>query len=97
VSGTAAADREETMPDRSPRLGKHLIEVIQKQIDDDDPPDAREAYDRLVTAGHAEEEVYGMVACAFTSVIFASRRAERDFDVELYAARLWALPQMPWE
>lgn len=85
------------MPDRNPRLGKHLIEVIQRQIDDDDPPGAKEVYDRLITDGHAEEEVYGMVACALTSVIFASRRAERDFDAELYVERLRALPQMPWE
>ena len=84
------------MDERPPRLGKHLIEVIRKQIDDGDPPAVAETYARLLDEGYAEDAVYGMIACALTAVHFAGRREERDLDPERYAERLRALPEMPW-
>jgi hypothetical protein len=85
------------MAKKSPRLGKELITVIQRQIALGDPPETAVTFDRLIDDGHPEQEVYKMLACVLTADIFEMLKEKRPFDRELYARRLHALPTLPWE
>ena len=79
------------------RAGQLVIQAIKNQIRQNDPPETKETFDRLLSEGYAKEEVYRMLGCVLTSEIYGVMKDERVFDRDLYIRRLRALPKLPWE
>jgi hypothetical protein len=79
------------------RAGELIIQAIKNQIRQNNPPETKETFDRLRSAGHPKEEVYRMLGCVMTSEIYEVMKHERVFDRDLYVRRLQALPKLPWE
>lgn len=81
----------------NPRLKAAILEVVNNQLQVDNPPETRSTLDRLISEGHLEKDAKELVACVVTSEIFDIMRHRKEFDLQRYVAALNKLPQMPWE
>jgi hypothetical protein len=79
------------------RLKKAILEVIDNQIEANDPPETKETLDRLVSEGHSEKEAKSLIGCIVSSEIFDILKNEEEFNLERYIGALKALPKLPWE
>lgn len=73
-----------------------LMEIVNNQLNENNPPAVREAYHRLKAAGHAEDEIMEMIAAALIDVIFPVMRDGMRFDEARYIKALGKLPELPW-
>ena len=53
-------------------IGAALFEVIENQLQSNDPPETRETLDRLMSEGHTREEAMKLIGCALVGGIFES-------------------------
>jgi hypothetical protein len=94
-------DRKQKMKDVNepdPEIVRNIIlEIVQNQLRDNDPPETRETLARLTSEGISEEEAIKMIACAISTEIFHILKYQEEFNRERYISNLRRLPQLPWE
>ena len=61
-----------------------LIEVVENQLRDNDPPETRETLKRLQKAGYDREEAVEMIARAVVSEIYDVLKYKKSFDEERF-------------
>ena len=81
----------------NPHLRKTLLEIVENQLRDSDPPETRETLDRLLNEGFTSEQAMELIACAVSSEIFEVLKYKRLYNHGRYAKALNGLPRMPWE
>ncbi|MGH7795482.1 MAG: hypothetical protein ACREQ2_11380 [Candidatus Binatia bacterium] len=59
----------------NPYLRTALMEVVENQIRNNDPPQTGQTLKRWLAAGHSEKEAKRLIACVVSAEIF--RRAEK--------------------
>jgi hypothetical protein len=69
-------------------LHKIMIQTVEKQISDNDPPAAREAYERLVSKGNDEETAKDMIASLIAEEIYIMMKNDQKMNLENYISRL---------
>jgi hypothetical protein len=74
-----------------------IMEIIETQLEDDNPPETGQTLRRLMREGKSEDEAWDLIACALTFEIFRTFRDRRDFDTENYIRILNALPALPYD
>lgn len=74
-----------------------ILEVVENQLRDNDPPEAKETFERLVQSGHSKDEAKRLIAAVLANEIFDIAKTESAYDQERYLSRLKRLPEMPWE
>ncbi len=79
------------------RLKKVILEVIDAQIRDNDPPETKKTLIRLQENGYSEKEAIKLIGYVVASEVFAVFREDRHYDESNYIAALQALPKLPWE
>ncbi|WP_114326856.1 hypothetical protein [Candidatus Colwellia aromaticivorans] len=79
------------------KAGEAVLEVIDNQINDNNPPQVKEAFDRLRKLGISRRESKKYIACAFSVELFDVMREGKEMDYDRYFANLKNLPEMPWE
>lgn len=84
------------MKGHNPYLRATLMEVVDKQLETNDPPETRLTYERLLREGHTEEDAKRLIACAVTEEIFDILKQKKPFNRVRYVAALNALPK-PWD
>ena len=90
----AAIERgEERVGEVDPRAHLATHEAIAEQLAAHDPPEARQAYERLIERGHDEHAVRHALADALVREIWKSQEAGGPFDRERYATRLAAMTE----
>ena len=72
-------------------------EVLANQLRDNDPPETRETYDRLLSQGIAENEVRRLLSAIVTMEIFTLVKEGRPFDRARFVERLKALPRLDFD
>ena len=72
-----------------------FLEIIDKQIRDNDPPETKQTFDRLISEGISEKEAKDLIGCVVISEIFNVLKNKQDFDLARYIAALNNLPQQP--
>jgi hypothetical protein len=87
-----------TDSDPDPQVLKaRFLEVVLNQMRDGDPPETKETYDRLTSAGYAHEETMNMLVSCVASEIFGILVTNELVNQERYVGMLKALPKMPWD
>ena len=86
-----------TSPKSSPHLRAAIIEVVDNQIRENDPPETKHTYERLLSEGHSEKEAKRLIGCVVASEIFEVLKHQKEFDKERFVKALDKLPKMPWE
>jgi predicted nucleic acid-binding Zn-ribbon protein len=74
-----------------------ILEIVQNQLRDNNPPETRQTLDRLIAEGVEEEEAIKMIACCVSTEIFHVLKYQENSDEERYIKNLKRLPQLPWE
>ena len=79
------------------RLREAILEVINNQMRDNDPPETNLAFARLREEGFSEEETLKLIGNVVASEVFTVLKENRPYDNEKYISALNALPKLPWE
>ena len=79
------------------RLREAILEVINNQMRDNDPPETKQAFLRLQKEGFSKEETIKLIGCVVASEVFTVLKENRPYDNEKYISALKALPKLPWD
>ena len=79
------------------KLRKAILEVISTQIRENDPPEVKQAFDRLTRKGFSEQETLKLIGYVVASEVFTVLKEDRKYDKGKYISALNALPKLPWE
>lgn len=85
------------MNEVNPQLRAAILEVVDNQLRQLDPPDTKQTYDRLRAEGVSDEEAKRLLGCVVASEIFEVLKRGQPFDPVRYASALARLPRIPWE
>ena len=77
------------------RLKSAIIEVVDSQIELNDPPEIRQTLDRLIAEGFSENEAKELIGNVVVMEVFEVLKAGQPFDIKRYAAALARLPELP--
>lgn len=72
----------------NPHLKATILEVVDNQIRDGEPPETRQTFERLVAAGYAEDQAKEMIGSAVVEDIWGMLHEGRMFDRERFAGFL---------
>jgi hypothetical protein len=81
----------------NPHLQAAIIEVVENQLRNDDPPQTRQTFKRHIEAGHSEKEAKRLIACVVSAEIFDVLKKNEPFNLDRFVKGLNKLPTMPWE
>lgn len=79
------------------RLREAILEVINTQIRENDPPETKKTLSRLRNQGFSEEESLRLIGYVVASKVFSVLQENRQYDKVKYIAALNDLPRLPWE
>jgi len=74
-----------------------LIEAIENQIENENPPAAKATFNKLTLVGYEREEILNLMAHVLAVEIDAILEEDRAFNTQWYEAALRALPELPPE
>ncbi len=69
-------------------LYKHIIEVVDTQIKENNPPFVKETYDRLIENGDDESTAKEKIASVIAEEIYIYLKEEKKVNEERYAEKL---------
>ncbi|KIU47008.1 MULTISPECIES: hypothetical protein [Pseudomonas] len=74
-----------------------LIQAIENQIENDNPPAAKATFNKLTLVGYEREDILNLMAHVLACEIDAMLEDDRAFDTQWYETALRALPELPPE
>jgi hypothetical protein len=77
------------------RLKSAIIEVVENQLEANDPPEIKQTLDRLIFEGFSENEAKELIGNVVVLEVFEVLKAGKPFDIKRYAAALARLPELP--
>ena len=85
------------MDSAKPVLKHTILEVVNNQQKDLDPPETKQTYDRLIADGISDQEARRLIGCIVSSEIFDVLKQQQPFDHARFVKALNKLPKLPWE
>ena len=82
---------------RSPELQKELLKTVKVQIQNNDPPETKATFERLIAEGHSEQESYGLIVEVLADEITKVLRDKLPYNHDRYVNNLINLPKLPEE
>ncbi len=83
--------------DENPHLKPSILEVVDNQLQANDPPETRQTFNRLISEGYSEVEAKRLIGCVVSSEIFDVLKKQEPFNLERFAKALNELPKLPWD
>ena len=83
------------MEETNPLLGEEMKKVVRNQIRQNDPPETKQTYDRLIKEGFPKDEVMRQLAVVVAAEIYDVTKNKEPFNQERYIKRLNDLPKEP--
>ena len=83
--------------EENPYLKSAILEVVDNQLQENDPPETRQTFDRLISEGYSEVEAKELIGCVVSSEIFDVMKKNEPFDPGRFAKALNGLPKLPWD
>jgi len=80
-----------------PQLQAAIMKVVENQLRSNDPPQTRQTFERLISAGHTEEEAKQLIGSVVSAEIFDVLKKQEPFNLDRFVKALDRLPAMPWE
>ena len=81
----------------NPDLRAAIMEVIENQLRNNDPPQTQQTFERLIEAGHSKKEAKRLIGCVISAAIFDILKNNEPFNLDRFVKGLNKLPTMPWE
>lgn len=85
------------MEKANPNLTAVFMEVVDNQICNNDPPETRETYSRLIAQGISEQDAKVYIGQAVCIELWDVMRNKKEFNRERYVRNLKSLPEKPTE
>jgi hypothetical protein len=76
-------------------LGDAIVEIVEAQVEDANPPEARHALERMAAKGLDEDSAWDLLAAAYALELYRSFVEHRDFEEPNYRRILHDLPTLP--
>jgi len=77
--------------------GEALVEAVEAQLREDNPPETRRTLERLMAMGETRENAMRYIACALSVEVFETLKNQSPYDEQRYLQNLTALPTLPDE
>ncbi len=91
-----ARRRARAHPRHSPAAKAAIMEALDNQLRDNNPPETRATYERLKAEGIVEAEARRLLACVIAAELFDVMKRKEPFNLDRFTKRLSTLPEMPW-
>lgn len=78
-------------------MGEAIVQAIENQIRDNNPPETALTLARLTSGGESHENAMRLIGCAMAVEIFEILKSNRPFDERRYVENLRRLPELPFE
>ena len=72
----------------NPHLKAAILEVVENQIRDGDPPETRQTFERLLVAGYSRKQAREMIGSAVVEEIWAVLHERKPFNRARFSALL---------
>ena len=79
------------------RAGEALIETVENQIRDKNPPEVRATLDRLMAMGESRENAMRYIGSVFSVEVYEILTHQKPYDEKRYVANLRNLPELPFD
>lgn len=77
--------------------GEAMIEAVENQIKDNEPPETKQTLERLMSMGETRENAMRYIASALSVEIFEALKNQNSYDEKRYVKNLKALPKLPYD
>ena len=77
--------------------GEAIVQVVENQINDNNPPETKETLERLMKNGETRENAMRYIASVLSIEIFGALKHQEPYNHERYTNNLKALPNLPDE
>lgn len=77
--------------------GEAIVEAVENQIAEDNPPETKIALARLIALGESRENAIRYIASALSVEIFDALKNENTYNEQRYTSNLKALPTLPFD
>ena len=81
----------------NPRVKAALLETVENQLRDNNPPETRKTLDRLLGLGIDPKAARKLIAAVMIAEMNAMLKEDRVFNEARYVADLQQLPELPWD
>lgn len=78
-------------------LREQIFVVIKNQMDENNPPETNETYNRLIKEGYSDFEAKQLIGQCVAVELYNVFKHKKPFDEERYIRNLKQLPQKPYE
>jgi len=79
----------------NPELEETVFEIVNNQLDANDPPITRQTFQRLKAEGNSDEEAKEYIGCVVVREVLDISQSGNKFELERYSKYLSALPNLP--
>jgi len=79
------------------KLREQIFEIIKNQLRDNDPPETKATYDRLIKKGFDDFQTRQMIGQCLAVELFDVIKFGKPYDNERYIKNLLALPKEPFD
>ncbi len=86
AQGASQAYGEETTT--NPYLKEEILEVVENQLRDGDPPETRQTLERLLAAGYSRQQAVEMIGSVVVEEIWVVLHDKKPFDRERFVGLL---------
>ena len=78
-------------------LREHIFEIVMNQIRDNDPPETRKTFRRLMKIGYSEFETKQLIGQCVAVEIFKVIKEKEPFNEKRFVKNLEKLPKEPFD
>jgi len=79
------------------KLREHIFEIIKNQLRDNNPPETKNTYDRLIKNGFDDFQTRQMIGQCLAVELFDVIKFGKPYNNERYIKNLRALPKEPFD
>jgi hypothetical protein len=72
-----------------------ILEVVENQLLDNDPPETKQTYEWLMGEGHSSEEAKRLIGCVVVGEMFEILKRQEPFNHARFVEALNKLPELP--
>jgi len=85
------------MNESKKRRRRMILEVVENQIRDNDPPETRQTLRRLIKEGFSREGAVELIAAVVVNEIYNVLKQEKNFNRKRFVAALRQLPKLSYD
>jgi hypothetical protein len=79
----------------NPRLKSAILQVVENQINSNDPPGTKQTFNRLVSEGFSNKDAKELIGTVVVAEVFDVMKEGKPFNIERYVNALNKLPETP--